>query len=150
MINHRRHHKLLLITGITFLFCSCMKEPEIYPNTKEGNFDALWEIIDTRYCYLDYKNIDWNTIYSDYQQKLKNIGNNKFDLFDLFSDMLAELKDGHVNLYSDFDISHYDKWYTDSATNYYSSIIYSDNYVGNNYRIAGGLRYGKLKNNKKY
>ncbi len=77
---------------------------------------------------------------------MSSAGNDQYKLFDLFGEMLAELKDGHVNLYSSFDVSRYTKWYADSADNYYSKIIYSDYYVGDKYRIAGGLRYGKLLN----
>ncbi|NDV45929.1 peptidase S41 [Paludibacter sp. 221] len=128
------------------LFVACIDEPKQYENTKEGNFRALWEIIDTRYCYLDYKGINWDSVYNDYNERLQYVQDNKYELFDLFAEMLTELKDGHVNLYSSFDISRYDKWYTDSATNYYSSIVYSDDYVGKKVRIAGGLRYGRFLN----
>ena len=135
-----------VILVVLFVFSSCMKELEQYENTDEGNFDALWSIIDTRYCYLDYKNIDWDAIYTTYSTKLKSAEGDKYALFDLFGAMLAELQDGHVNLYSNFDISRYDKWYTDSAANYYPSII-TNQYIENKYfRIAGGLRYAKLKN----
>ncbi len=130
---------------IPFIFNACIKEPDTHVNTIEGNFQALWEIIDTRYCYLDYKNINWDSLYTVYKQKLSETPKDKYAIFDLFGEMLAELKDGHVNLYSGFDISRYDKWYTDSADNYNSSVI-KDYYIENNYlRIAGGLRYAKLK-----
>lgn len=124
---------------------SCIKEDKLYKNTPEGNFEALWNIIDTRYCYLDYKNINWDSIYTEYKYQLPADEEERYKLFDLFSEMLDELKDGHVNLYSSFDISRYEKWYTDSTANYYSSII-KDNYIENEkFRIAGGLRYAKLK-----
>lgn len=148
-MNHTIINKYFL--GAVFLLAtltSCIREPKQYENTNEGNFDALWSIIDTRYCYLDYKNIDWDEAYDHYHSKLNSIQNDKYALFDLFAEMLAELKDGHVNLYSNFDVSRYNKWYTDSATNYYSSVVYSDDYVGSNYRVAGGMRYGKLKKNE--
>ena len=129
-----------------FVSQSCIKSPDLYENTNEGNFEALWNIIDTRYCYLDYKNIHWDSIYSAYKTRLNYIENDKYAFFDFLGEMLAELKDGHVNLYSSFDVSRYDKWYTDSAANYYPSIIRT-HYIDNQYlRSAGGLRYAKLKN----
>lgn len=137
---------IFILFAFVFAFSSCMKEPEQYENTNEGNFEALWNIIDTRYCYLDYKGVNWDSIHTAYKTQLWYTEDDKYTLFDLFSAMLAELQDGHVNLYSSFDISRYDKWYTDSATNYYSSII-KNQYIENEYlRIAGGLRYAKLKN----
>lgn len=135
---------IFLLWTSLFFFGSCIHEPDLYKNTDEGNFEALWNIIDTRYCYLDYKNIDWDSIYAAYKNNLWRAKDDKYALFDLFSNMLDELKDGHVNLYSDFDISRYDKWYTDSVANYYSSII-KNYYIDRDFRIAGGLRYAKLK-----
>lgn len=144
-----RIKKYLIVFAVPIVaMTACIKDPDIHPNTSQGNFDALWEIIDTRYCYLDYKDIDWDGIYNVYKDSLEEAGSNKYKLFDLMGKMLAELKDGHVNLYSDFDVSRYQKWYTDSSRNYYSSIVYSDDYLGSNYRIAGGLRYGILKGEK--
>jgi len=60
--------------------------------------------------------------------------------------MLAELKDGHVNLYSFFDLSRYQNWFTDYPDNFSSILIYSDKYLGDNYHIAGGMRYGRIDN----
>lgn len=137
---------IILFLLTTLIFSSCIKDPETYDNTLEGNFNALWKIIDTRYCYLGYKNINWDSIHTEYKKRLPELQHDKYAVFDLLGDMLAELKDGHVNLYSSFDVSRYDKWYTDSAANYYSSVIYSEDseYMGRKYRIAGGLRYGIL------
>lgn len=128
-----------------FLFNSCMDEPVDYPNTNTGNFEALWKIIDTKYCFLDYKNINWDSIHYVYQKTLKDDAT-EIQLFDLLSDMLAELKDGHVNLFSSFDRSRYWNWYTDYAANYNSELIYTERYLGDNYRIAGGFKYRKIAN----
>ena len=105
----------------------------------------MWHIIDTRYCFLDYKNIDWNAVYDKYKPKLSTVSN-RFELFDLLSRMLNELEDGHVNLVSDFDVSRNRRIFTDSIRNFYSDIIFSDNYLGENYRSIGGLRYAKIHN----
>ncbi len=141
--------KILYLIGIIFIASSCIEEPQNYSNTKEGNFNALWDIVDTRYCYFNYKDIDWNQVYREYHKRLENIDeNDQYKLFDLLAEMLAELKDGHVNLYSDFNTSSYN-FYKDSADNYYSSIIYSDEYVGSERKRVGGLTYEKLKKNDK-
>jgi hypothetical protein len=139
-----KHYILILLISL-FTFNSCIDEPTQFPDTAEGNFDALWHIIDTRYCYLDYKNINWDSIYTVYKARLPEAQNN-IRLFDLFGAMLAELRDGHVNLYSSFDRSRYEKFFTDSAANYYPAII-QDHYIENGYfRKAGGLSYARLKN----
>jgi len=122
-----------------------MDDPPVLPNTNKGNFEALWKIIDTKYCYLDYKHINWDSIHTIYEQRVTD-STEVFTFFDLMGSMLGELKDGHVNLYSSFDHSRYWKWYTDYPANFNSSLIYSKKYLGENYRIASGLRYAKINN----
>ena len=41
-------------------FSSCIREDR-FDDNPEGNFEALWKIIDEQYCFLDYKNknMDW-------------------------------------------------------------------------------------------
>jgi len=122
-----------------------MDDPPVLPDTNKGNFEALWKIIDTKYCYLDYKHINWDSIHTIYEQRVTD-STEVFAFFDLMGSMLGELKDGHVNLYSSFDHSRYWKWYTDYPANFNSSLIYSNKYLGGNYRIASGLRYAKIDN----
>ena len=43
---------------LPLLLTSCFEQEPQYVNTYQGNLDALWRIIDERYYYLDYKNID--------------------------------------------------------------------------------------------
>ena len=66
----------------------------------------------------------------------------------LLDEMLRELKDGHVNLSSAFDVGRYWKWFEDYPANYQQELI--DNYLGTDYRIAGGLRYKVLDDNIGY
>lgn len=122
-----------------------MEEPEIESGSYQANFDTLWKIIDTRYCYLDYKNIDWDSIYNVYQPQVKNV-KTRYDIFDIMGKMLAELKDGHVNLYSGFDKTRYWKWFTDYPSNFDWDIIKKEHYLGSDYRMASALRYNKIAN----
>jgi hypothetical protein len=66
------------------------------------------------------------------------------------ADMLAELKDGHVNLYTGFAVSSYKKWYSDYPANFSSDLLYSERYLGNKHYSVSGLRYGKISNNIGY
>jgi len=135
---------LLLLVA---LLPSCIEEPAQQPNTFKGNFEALWQIIDTKYCYLDYKHINWDSIYIVYKQRVDTV-KNQYAFFDLMGNMLGELKDGHVNLYSDFDQSHYWKWFTDFDSNFSSTLIFNSRYLSTDYRSAGGFRYKKINNGK--
>lgn len=137
--------KKYIIISILSVFAlgSCIEEPEMPANTNIGNFEALWKIIDTKYCYLDYKNVNWDSIHTVYKAQV-DTSLTDYEMFELMGNMLGELKDGHVNLYSDFDRSRYWKWFTDYPANFSSELIYSDRYLGDNYHIAGGMRYGKI------
>jgi len=141
-----KKYSLIILLAVLSL-PSCMKEPTMEPNNYEGNFQSLWKIIDTRYCYLDYKHINWDSIYTVYHQQIPAVTGG-IPFFDLMGRMLNELKDGHVNLYSEFDISRYWKWYQDYPSNFSSTLIYTDRYLGKNYRIAGGLNYMTIDNGR--
>ena len=130
-----KHIILFFIT--CFVFASCV-ETESFENNPKGNFDALWKIMDQRYCFFEYKDVDWDDVYVKYSSRVTdNMGRDS--LFYLMNEMLQELKDGHVNLYSPFDIGRYWKWFEDYSTNYRSQLI--DEYLETDYMISGGIRY---------
>ena len=126
-------------------FTAC--EVTTFDNNAEGNFDALWTIIDENYCFLDYKEIDWDEIYYKYRSRVNNKMSNDA-LFSLMGDMLSELRDGHVNLYAAHDMTRYWKWSEDYPTNFDSAI--QDLYLGDDYGIAGGMYYKILEDNIGY
>lgn len=112
-----------------------------------GNFDALWTVLDQNYCFFDYKQINWDEVYTKYRARIKgDMGN--YALFDLMSEMLSELKDGHVNLIASHDMSRYWSWTEDFPSNFDASI--QKKYLGADFRIAGGMRYQILDDNIGY
>lgn len=133
-----------------FLLNSCIEE-ETYDNTPQGNFEALWHIIDRQYCFFDYKHteygLDWNEVYTRYERYITPDMPVK-GLFEVLGNMLAELRDGHVNLYANYDVARYWKWFEDYPANFSDSI--QRNYLGADYKIAGGLKYTILDDNLAY
>ena len=126
----------LLILSLVVL-SGCVRE-EDYANSPQGNFDALWRIIDEHYCFLDYKQVDWAGVKAQYQPYITDdLSSDK--LFQILGNMLAELKDGHVNLYANHNTARYWNWYEDYPRNYSEELI--EKYLGHEYRIGGGLRY---------
>ncbi|MDR0962226.1 MAG: S41 family peptidase [Mediterranea sp.] len=136
----------LLLLLLLLLPAGCIGE-EKFDNTPQGNFEALWTIVDEQYCFLDYKQIDWEAIRRQYQPLITPDMSND-GLFEVLGNMLAELKDGHVNLYSASNTARYWDWYLDYPRNYNESII--EQYLGRTYRIAGGLKYTILNDNIGY
>lgn len=131
---------------LLLLFAGCIREEE-FDNTPQGNFEALWKIIDEQYCFLDYKQIDWDAIHDQYQPLITpNMSSD--GLFEVLGNMLAELKDGHVNLYSASNTARYWDWYLDYPRNYDEALV--EQYLGRDYRIASGLKYTILEDNIGY
>ena len=138
-----------MISWLLFLTClsgltACIREEE-YTNDPIGNFDQLWKIIDERYCFLDYKGIDWKKIGERKRKFIEPEMDNR-DLFQVLSDMLYELQDGHVNLTSTDNQTHFDFW-LDSPRNFSEATIESNYYLGQNYQQTAGFKY-KILNDK--
>lgn len=140
----------ILLWAITALFGSCITE-DVPNNTPQGNFEALWDIIDTQYCFLDYKNkeygLDWDAVYREYKVKLTPDMSNK-DLFQVLSNMLNELRDGHVNLIARHETSQYREWYDNYPANFMDTI--QRIYLGKDYVVSSGLKYKILEDNIAY
>ncbi len=136
--------KSLLLILSSVILLSCTKELEVsQSNTALGNFEALWETIDTKYCFIEEKGVDWQAIYTQYRPKVDSVKTER-ELFSLLSSMLDSLKDGHVNLYAPFDVSRNRSWYEGYPVNYNSQLLYSDRYLTADYLLAGSLRYNKI------
>ena len=56
---------LLVFSFSLFTFNSCVKE-DFYDDTRRGNYEALWRIMNERYCFFEYKQkelgVDWDEI----------------------------------------------------------------------------------------
>ena len=141
---------LLYIISMMFIVSSCV-DTEEYDNSPQGNFEALWRIIDERYCFFDYKQheygLDWQNIYNIYNVRAKGDLDSQ-QLFEVLTDMLAELRDGHVNLSTAFDYGRYWSWFEDYPTNFSDTL--QRRYLGTDYRIASGLSYTILDDNIGY
>ncbi len=136
---------------MSFIFCTaCITEDE-YNNSPEGNFEALWQIIDHQYCFLDYKQqeygLDWNQVHSEYKNRISPKMNNE-QLFQVLSEMLNELRDGHVNLSSRLEYSQYRQWFDSYPANFSDSI--QRVYLGKDYALASSMKYQIFEDNIAY
>lgn len=140
---------LLLLIG---LLCatSCIRE-DVSGNTPEANFESLWKIIDEQYCFLDYKKqeygLDWDQVHETYAKRITpSMGWEA--LFEVLSEMVAELRDGHVNLTSSLASSQYRQWFDSYPRNFSDSI--QSIYLKKDYNQSSGLTYQILENNIGY
>ena len=139
---------IMCIASLSLVSCVDVDE---YDNSPQGNFEALWKIMDEHYCFFDYKSqaygLDWNEVRARYSKRI-DVTMNSDQLFEVLSEMLAEVKDGHVNLSSTGDFSRYWSWKEGYPAN--SSDTLYRRYLGTGYKIASGLSYRILDDNIAY
>lgn len=142
---------LFFLIGLVSALClSCVDEEE-FDDTPQGNFEALWRIIDRHYCFLDYKQheigLDWQAVYDKYRVRVDD-DMSQMQLFEVLTQMLGELRDGHVNLSASHDYGRYWSWYENYPANFSDTLL--RRYMGTDYKIASGLEYRILDDNIGY
>jgi hypothetical protein len=110
----------ILIIGMSS--CTDAWMDEVPANDKISMYNTLWQDISDHYVFLDQKSVDWSKMHDHY---LIQISNEMPDeaFFDVICQMLQELHDGHVTLYSGFNKCSYYDLYLDHLTNYDQTVI---------------------------
>lgn len=145
-----KHLNILFLLISLLNATSCIRE-DVSGNTPEANFESLWEIIDEQYCFLDHKKqeygLDWDQVHETYAKRITpSMGWEA--LFEVLSEMVAELRDGHVNLTSSLASSQYRQWFDSYPRNFSDSI--QSIYLKKDYNQSSGLTYQILENNIGY
>ncbi len=132
-----REKCFFFILLITFSACEEVFIQEEAENTPLGNFGFMWNTIDEKYSFFEYKNINWDSIYTEYRPRVEQVKNDT-GLFTVLAEMLNELKDGHTNLRSPFNRSRYWGWMLNYPPNFDWHLV-ERNYLGNDYWMSGPL-----------
>ena len=141
--------KILRLFSFLFLalsFTACVDE-DVYEDSPSGNFEALWKIMDEHYCFFQEKCVDWDSVHAVYAPRF-NAGMTDDQKLEVLGNMLAELKDGHVNLFASFDYSRYWGFHEDYPKNYSDTL--ARHYLGTDYRISNGFKYRIMDDNVGY
>lgn len=141
--------KILRLFSFLFLalsFTACVDE-DVYEDSPLGNFEALWKIMDEHYCFFQEKGVDWDSVHAVYAPRF-NAGMTDDQELEVLGNMLAELKDGHVNLFASFDYSRYWGFHEDYPKNYSDTL--ARHYLGTDYRISNGFKYRIMDDNVGY
>jgi len=142
------HVNKYLILNLLLLFAIGCTHPfeAVDDNTPLGNFEALWRIIDEKYCFLDEKGIDWDSVRDVYRPRFDTMRITNWDDNYLYFNQMAEvvnlLRDGHVNLYSFFDVSSCTDWYAGYPANFDADLL-TRVYL-TDYHRAGGISYQRI------
>ncbi|MFY0672063.1 MAG: peptidase S41 [Bacteroidia bacterium] len=129
--------KLLNLTLLIVLLTSCERAffEEVPENTPKSIFEQTWNFANEEYSFFRFKGIDWDSVYTIYEPKISNEMSDEA-LFDTLSNMLYLLRDGHVNLKSDFNRSRNWTWYLDYADNF-DQYVLERNYFKQEQQFVG-------------
>ncbi len=110
-------------------------------------FEYLWTEVNNKYAYLDYKGVDWDSVYTAYLPKVKN-AQTTVAFFRVLGDMLNELRDGHVNLISSFHVSRYNLDF--NAPENYNDRVVREFYLSDNALSTGPFQHVMLRDGVAY
>ena len=139
----RRDFLLLVVLLAGALFASC--EKALMPGEGDASatetFDYLWQQADRQYSMFDVKGVDWQGVRDSLRPQVWE-GMEADSLFAVCAKMLGTLRDGHVNLYGGYDISHSDtvvyRFYAESQIDINAVVL---GYLGADYHTTGGIAH---------
>ena len=96
-----RSGSYISVISMVALLLSCGDLIVTSPDSNQNieDFQAAWNRIDSVYPYLEFKNIDWDSLYTVYLPQAQSARGDEIYL--VLRDMLYELKDGHVYYHTD-------------------------------------------------
>ena len=127
---------IIYLSSICLLFLACEKAfitpaPSEEP---EQVFETFWQLVDENYCLFEEKQVDWQALYDANRSKITNENTVDAQLKRILEEMLAELKDGHVNLRTPTSRSRFD--YTEGFPRNFDRNVLYRNYLNNNPALA--------------
>ncbi len=131
---------------LLIMLSSCV-DNDTYEDNPQGNLEALWKIMDEHYCFFEEKGVDWDAVHDKYAVQM-DAQMSESQQFEVMTNMLSELRDGHVNLYTTFNTGRYWSWKENYPTNFSDTLLRK--YLQTDYLIAGGVDYTILDDNVGY
>ena len=143
-MKNRIHTSLLLLPVVALLSaCEGLFFEETISGKPQETFEYLWREVDEKYAFFDIKNIDWNEVHANYASRISE-GMSDDSLFQVLGSMMNELRDGHVNLVSDFNVSRFDVVLL-GPKNIDGRLI-DEHYLGDDYYITGPFVHDFIAN----
>lgn len=133
---------ILVLTVLSMAGChdNILRQRDVSPR---ANFDALWQILDQRYCYFNERNIDWQGVSRELSPAADTV-RDVYELYRLLEQMVDTLHDGHVNLLTPLAVSASEAWYDTFPVDYYASLLSSDAYLGTDALSLNSLTYDTI------
>lgn len=140
----------MFLSLCVFFSCNTLFFEADIEDTPENNFEILWKEFDRYYSHFGIKNVNWDSLYHVYRPQVTSQTTGR-ELFEVMSSMLAELRDGHVNLFTPYGDYEYTGWWKNYPTNYDPDVV-KRNYLHNMYEIVGNKKilFGQLNKDLGY
>jgi len=100
--------KLPLIFLIILVINACnYRKPA--NSMQELNFEVFWQTFEDNYAFFEFKGVDWKETYSKHRPRVTaKISDD--ELFQILTDMVRPLKDGHIHIEA-----HEDNYFNDGG-----------------------------------
>lgn len=132
----------ILILSISILSASgCVKDALPSSPSQSDVLKEIYQVINDRYSLFQDKTVNWDSVYREYSSQI-NETTTEAQLFRISINMLDQLKDGHVALFTPFGSAAYDGYYSLYPKNFNLDNIIK-NYLDNSYLTKGPLIYKK-------
>lgn len=138
--------KTIILITLSSLILSCSKVL-VKPNSEASPtnvFNEMWSEINDKYVFFDHKNVNWDSIKKVYEPLISDDLNDEA-LYNLLSNMILSLKDGHTSLYTPFDTCKY-YFYEGIPNNYNSSFVKSTYLEPNNFQTTESIEHCLINN----
>jgi len=86
---------LLAIVALMALSCGDIIVTSPVSDQNVEDFEAAWNRVDAVYPYLEFKQINWDSLYAVYRPRAENARGD--EIYEVLHDLLLELKDGHAH-----------------------------------------------------
>lgn len=130
---------ILLLFSYTNVSCEKvlnLKNKEVKPISI---FNEVWQLIDKRYALFEVKQLNWDSVYSLYRNRITD-NMNEQELFAAIANMLEILRDGHVSLRTPFNSTTYQGYFKLYPRNFNFPLL-KQRYLKDNYFSFSPLLY---------
>ena len=137
---------LFCLLALAFVSCERIMSDQNAPDNPVNVFEYLWNKVDTQYAFFDIKGIDWDSIHEVYQPMVYDEMTDD-SLFNVCAAMINTLKDGHTNLWCNFNVSQNDSiYYLMIEGSQLDADVVAANYLTANGYITGSFRHNFIRN----
>ena len=143
----------LLLASAALLSCEKYETYKEVNNDFKTNFDAFWKMVDEQYCFLGYKNIDWDTVREEMTPRVE-AAKTEQEFFNVLESSLDYLCDGHVWMVSPFKRYYCETYlYDENGEKYPENFdfdVVKDHYLKERFRTkASGITFGEIERDGK-